>query len=214
MVDILFHFSDHPQERDIIGGLLIGYGEIEWALAGCIREAMNAQMNEALRILFRVRGEGPRIDVADAVARPAYNKIGLGGAWGNAIGAARACKNIRNQYAHCHWRRFPNGTLRFINLDQDVTSEAGTPLIADAIRVELDLLQRQKEYFEHTASLLYYLEEAYKKAVGRPSIHRLTEPKSIPAPPPYNRPATASPSSPDTSSGSSEKPHDPAKPED
>jgi SAM domain (Sterile alpha motif) len=84
---------------------------------------MNTKMNDALRILFRVRGEGPRIEVADAVARPAYTQIGLGGAWGNGIGAARVCKNIRNQYAHCHWRRFPDEALRFINLDQEVTSE-------------------------------------------------------------------------------------------
>jgi hypothetical protein len=203
MASILFHFSDHPQERDILGRLLIAYGEIEWALAACVREAMNVKMSESLRILFRVQGESARINVADAIARPAYNRVGLGGQWGNGIGAARICKNIRNQYAHCHWRRFPDGALHFINLDRNVTSEAGTQLVAEATRVELGLLQRQQEYFEYTFNLLNYLEEAYKKAEGRQSIHHLTEPKSIPAPPPYSRPNLETPNPPETSGDSS-----------
>jgi len=200
MANILIEFIPFPQEREIIGRLLIAYGELEWALAACVRETMNSQMNEAVRILFRVRGEGPRIEVADALARPAYANIGLGGKWGNAIGAARTCKSIRNQYAHCHWRRFGDGPLRFMNLDVEAETEAGSPLLADAIAVRLELLQHQEQYFKYALDWLYYLQEEYKKRAGRSSSHYLTEPKSIPAPPLYDRPAKGDHAPPDTES--------------
>ena len=203
MANILIEFVPFPQEREIIGRLLIAYGELEWALAACVREAMDSKMNEAVRILFRVQGEGARIEVADAISRPAYAKIGLGGQWGNAYGAAKHCKKIRNQYAHCHWRRIEHGALRFINLDVDVKSEAGTVLLADAIPIDLDLLKRQEDYFKYALDCLYFLQEEYKKRAWRSSSHYLIAPKSIPAPPLYNPVSQENHTLPDTKSGSS-----------
>jgi hypothetical protein len=104
MAILLYEFHDFPDEQEAIGKMLIAYGELEFAILGCIGAVLNSDMAQALRILFRVRGEGARIEVADAILRPAFAKVGLGGKWGNALGAARACKNIRNQYAHCHWQ--------------------------------------------------------------------------------------------------------------
>ncbi len=193
---MLIEFIDFPQERDILGTLLIAYGEIEWALTACVQQALDIGPSDATRILFRVRGESARIEVADAIARPAFAKIGLGGKWGNAIGAVRQCKNIRNQYAHCHWRKFDDGVLRFINLDDEAAAAEG-PLIVDAIPLRLDLLHEQRAYFLYALDWLYYLEEEFKKQAGRPSSHAQAEPKSIAAPPLYNRPGKASPDSPD-----------------
>src|SRR5437764_15054804 len=112
MANVLIEFVDFPQERDILGTLLIAYGEIEWALSVCVQHVLDISPSEATRIMFRVKGA--RIEVADAIARPAFTKIGLGAKWGNAIGPARHCRTIRNQYAHCHWRKFDDGVLRFI----------------------------------------------------------------------------------------------------
>jgi hypothetical protein len=102
MANILIEFDDFPQHREIVGRLLIAYGELEWALTVCVQNALNVTPSEASRILFRVRGESARIEVADAIARPLFAKVDLGAKWGNAIGAARHCRKIRNQYAHCH----------------------------------------------------------------------------------------------------------------
>lgn len=104
MANMLVEFVDFPEHREVLGTLLISYGEIEWALTMCLQQALNIGPSDSTRILFRVRGEGARIDVADAIARPSFSKIGLEGQWENAIGAARHCRKIRNQYAHCHWR--------------------------------------------------------------------------------------------------------------
>jgi hypothetical protein len=198
---MLLEFKNFPQEREIIGQMLIAYGEIEWALTVCLQQALNISPSESTRILFRVRGESARIEVADAIARPAFKKIGLGGKWENAIGAARVCKNIRNQYAHCHWRKFDDGVLRFINLDTEVEAAEGS-LIVEAIPVKLGLLKRQDQYFKFALDWLYYLEEEYKVRAGRSSSHDLTEPKSIPAPPLYDRPKSVRQSPPDAKSDS------------
>jgi hypothetical protein len=186
MANLLVEFVDFPQEREIIGSLLISYGEIEWALAICLQQALDISASDATRILFRVKGESARIETVDAIARPSFSKIGLVGQWGNAVGAARHCKKIRNQYAHCHWRLF-DGVLRFLNLDEEAEAAEG-PLIVDAIPLKLDLLKRQHTYFIYALDCLYYLEEEYKKRAGRSSSHDQLEPKSIPAPPLYDRP--------------------------
>lgn len=197
---MLIEFVDFPQEREILGTILISYGEIEWALSACLQQALNLSPSDSTRILFRVKGEGARIDVADALVRPAFTKIGLGGQWGCAVGAARHCRKIRNQYAHCHWRKF-DGVLRFIDMDAEATAVEG-PLIVEAIPLKLDLLQCQRSYFIHALDWLYYLDEEYKKRAGRSPSHDQVEPKSIPAPPLYDRQKLADQTRPDIKSDS------------
>jgi hypothetical protein len=195
MANLLIEFSDFPQHREIVGTLLVAYGEIEWAFAICLQRALDITASDATRILFRVKGEGARIDVCDAIARPAFAKIGLGGQWGNAIGAARHCKSIRNQYAHCHWRKFDDGVLRFLNLDNEAAAAEG-PLVVKAIPLDLELLQRQRGFFIYTLDWLYYLEEEYSLRMGKSPGNAQVAPKSISRPPLYDRPA--SPNSSDT----------------
>jgi hypothetical protein len=197
MANMLVEFVDFPQEREIIGTMLIAYGEIEWALAVCVQHALNVTPSEATRILFRVAGEGPRMSVADAIVRPIFAKVGLEGEWGNAIGAAKQCRKIRNQYAHCHWRKFNDGVLRFVNLDQEAADPADGPLIVDAIPLKLELLQRQRAYFIYALDLLYYLEEEYKVRAGRSSSHSQVRPRSVAQPPLYDRPNPAGQTLPD-----------------
>jgi hypothetical protein len=195
MANMLVEFVDFPKERDILGTLLIAYGEIEWALTSCVQEVLNITPSAATRILFRVNGEAARINVADAIARPLFTKTELGGQWGTAIGAARQCCKIRNQYSHCHWRKFDDGILRFIDLDNEARhGRVEGHLVVHAIRLELGLLQRQRAYFIFCLDWLYFLQEEYKKLVGRSSSHDLVEPKSIPQPPLYERPNQAAPS--------------------
>ena len=192
MATLLFEFENFPREQEIVGTLLIAYGEIEWALTVCLQRALDVTASESTRIFFRVKGERARIDVADAISRPAFTKIGLGGQWGNAIGAARHCVKIRNQYAHCHWRKFDDGVLRFLNLSEEAAAMQD-PLIVDAIPLKLELLRRQRAYFIYALDWLYFLDEEYKKRAGKSSSHDQAEPTVIPAPPLYDRPNPAAP---------------------
>jgi len=185
MANMLTEFEGFPEHRELVGNLLIAYGEIEWALAVCVQQALNIKPSHATRILFRVNGEAARIATADAIARPYFAKVDLEGQWGNAIGAANHCRRIRNQYSHCHWRLI-KGVLRFVDLDEEAKAVEG-PLIVDAIPLDLTLLQKQREYFLYALDCLYFLDEEYQKQVGRLSSHALVMPKSIPAPPLYKK---------------------------
>jgi hypothetical protein len=109
----------------MIGDMLLAYGEIEFVLLSLVSQVLDDDVSTGTRVLFRVRGEGARMEVADAILRPAYRKADLEGKWGVAIGAAKHCKNIRNQYAHCHWQiSSDERSLYFINLDAEVSSSS------------------------------------------------------------------------------------------
>jgi hypothetical protein len=183
---MLIEFEGFPEHRELVGNLLIAYGEIEWAVAVCLQRVLDIKASHATRILFRVNGEGARLATADAIMRPCFAKVGLEGQWGCAIGAAKHCKNIRNQYAHCHWRLI-QGVLRFVDLDREAKAVDG-PLIVDAIPLNLDLLREQRKYFLFALDWLYFLDEEYQKRAGRLSSHSLAIPKAMPEPPLYKRP--------------------------
>jgi|HubBroStandDraft_6_1064221.scaffolds.fasta_scaffold126942_2 hypothetical protein len=183
MAKFLTEFEDFPAEREAIGNMLIGYGEIEFAILSCLSE-VNGDLETSARILFRVRGETPRIEVADAIMRPVFSGVGLGPKWGNAVGAIRICKNIRNQYAHCHWHQ-EDKQLKFMDLDADAKSTEGDVEITYRF-VDSGLIQKQTAYFSYALDWLYFLAAEYKRRAGRPVDRVPPEPKSIAAPPLYN----------------------------
>jgi hypothetical protein len=61
-------FDACQEEGKIIGRLLAGYGELEFAICGCLAATMD-DLNDAARIFYRVRGEEQRLHVADAMMR-------------------------------------------------------------------------------------------------------------------------------------------------
>lgn len=190
MIDILIEFEKFPNEKRIIGELLMAYGEIEFAIV----RLLNAYFDDdslAARVLFRVKGEGPRLDIADAIIRHELGPTGLKDKWILAISAARHCKSIRNQYAHCHWHideeERPN-QLFFMNLDQEVASKDGL-LEITFCPIDLSLLEQHRKYFRYALTWLYYLDAEYRKHKGQDqsSILEIEAPKSIPQPPLHNR---------------------------
>jgi len=189
MDGLLFEFDNYPTEHKLIGDMLLAYGEIEFCLLSCISQALNDDTNTSTRILFRVRGESSRMEVADAILRPAYRKVGLEGKWSNAFGAAKHSKNIRNQYAHCHWQTMEDREgLFFINLDTEAASSIDN-LQVTVVPLHLDLVRQQHQYFQYALACLYYLLSAYPPKVGREDKLKFPEPKSIPAPPLYRKKA-------------------------
>jgi len=185
MPSLLVEFDPFPEEKALVGEMLMAYGEIEFALVRLISVAFQDDTSIAVRILFRVKGEGPRLDVADGILRPALGKIGLGGLWGNAIGAAKCCKDIRNQYAHCHWWHKEGDPLSFINLDTHAASREGDVMIQFE-PVDLTLIKKQHQFFEYTTLLLYFLDQEYRRKAGLPSTLDLKAPVSVPQPPKSN----------------------------
>jgi hypothetical protein len=184
MAGLLIEFEDHQEEKVLIGEILTAYGEFEFILAQLLCHLFKNNTHTAARVLFRVKGESARIEVVDAMLRPEMDAFGLGGKWGNALGALRYCKEVRNQYAHCHWFKDGEKPLCFMNLDSDVTSASGE-VIVQFEPVDLPLIQKQHQYFEYTLGVLYFLEDRFRTHFGE-SSDGFPEPISIPQPPKSN----------------------------
>lgn len=175
-----------PEHATIIGDLLLGYGQIEIYMVGAVELATSLSMDDSVRLLYRLRSAQSRLDIADAMIRPFFIRIDLKGLYGNWLGAMRRCKLIRNQYAHCDWDARPDEPW-IADLEATATSPEGTAFI-QYHPIKLDLLKEQRAYFNYAEDLIYYLwkEGAYR--LDKRRRHKVTIPKSLPAPSLDSRP--------------------------
>jgi hypothetical protein len=152
---ILAPFNTFHAEADIIGKLLAGYSSLEVGLMNCV-QVVRDDFDATLKAMFRTRSVRQRIDVADALGRHQYHNLGLGTEFEMAVGAARHCLKIRNQYAHCIWYDDRSGQLAFVNLEEIAKSHA---LLKDlssltVLYVNIALLNTQEEYFVYADELV------------------------------------------------------------
>ena len=59
-------FDHFRYEGNIIGRLVVEYGELEWSLCLIVNHVLD-DFDLAVKTLYRTRGEGQRIDLADAL---------------------------------------------------------------------------------------------------------------------------------------------------
>ena len=78
MQSILIELDKHPTERDLIGKIVLAYGVLEVALLDNVRAALGGDINTATRAIYRLKSEGNRLEVADALVREAalYDRQG------------------------------------------------------------------------------------------------------------------------------------------
>jgi hypothetical protein len=164
-------FLRHYTEAQIIGRILAGYGEIEYALALCVGSALNDE-HTALRTLFKMKGE--RISVADSLLRPACDKAGIAGSYTAAIGAIRCCAKIRNHYAHCNWDDHKSEGLFFVDLQE--TARSPTKLEYRWLHVDVPLLKEQETFFFYTLELLQFIKQELDFKSGKSRTRSFSEP--------------------------------------
>lgn len=171
-------FKRFPGEAAIIGRLLAGYGELEFELAQLLGVVMG-DVIRAMRVMYRVKTEGNRLDVADAMIFPALPNDELRGQYANAYGAMVHCKSIRNGYAHSHWSANDHNLGR-TNLE-DFARRSDSNLV-HVTYVTLDFLEAQEKYFVFVSECWDYLtSETRLKLHGGPE-HKLRFPKILPQP--------------------------------
>jgi hypothetical protein len=61
-------FDRFRREGDIIGRMILEYGDLEWSLCLLVSHVIG-DLDIALKALYRSRGETQRIDIADALIR-------------------------------------------------------------------------------------------------------------------------------------------------
>ena len=79
-------FIEAPQEAEIIGRLITGYGELEFDLANCLANFTHDN-DSAFRALFRVRTESGRLQIATSLMRSPLTDLGLGPQCDDALGS-------------------------------------------------------------------------------------------------------------------------------
>lgn len=183
---ILPPFQECPEEAAIIGRLLAGYGELEFAFASCLATVIDDDQR-ALRVLFRIRSETQRIEIADALMRPAFEAVGLTDEYAEFIGAMRTCKNIRNQYAHCHWISDEKAGLWFGDLDAPAKTATG-PVSIIFQCIALPELRLQEAYFAYAAAWAERLALRHEELAGRPSNPAPPAPQRVQPPPRHSPP--------------------------
>jgi hypothetical protein len=184
-------FQRFPEEASVIGRLLAGYGELEYAFALCLAQVLDAKdPGPALKAFFRLRGEASKLDMADALMTAACTNEGFGEAYGEAKGAMRYCLKIRNQFAHCHWGDGKDG-LFFTNLEEAAGAAEGMPM--KWCHVDATLLRKQEAYFSYTAACIWHVRNAFRIKNGELKSLLFARPPKLQQPNRYNPPKRDTP---------------------
>lgn len=186
MATILPSFVRFEAEGQIIGRLLAGYGELELQLCNCVSMVIS-DLDAVFKAMFRIRGETPRIKIADALGRKPYAAHQLESEFSDAIRAMRYCLKIRNQYAHCQWYDDNTGKLAFVNLEEIAGQDTviSNLLGLTTHHVDSALLTRQELYFIYVSACLDYLNYEGRRKAGKLPSHIFEAPQRMIRPPLY-----------------------------
>ena len=182
MRSIMPAFGQFQQEAAVVGRLLAGYGELEFELKSSLRFVIG-DMDTATRVVFRTRGEEQRIITADAIMRPRYDAVGLINPYSEAIADMGWCRQVRNQYAHCHWIPISGG-LGFFDLED--AAKSNTRIRLKRRDLDLSLLQEQESYFCYVAECFWHLYHEYQRLSGQLKSHSFPLPSKAPRPLKYH----------------------------
>jgi hypothetical protein len=177
-------FDQYPNEGKIIGRLLAGYNELEYAVGMCLSVVLD-DMNIAVKVMFRTRGEEQRLEIADALMHHKYESAGLGPPYCEAMADAHWCRRIRNQYSHCLFDTYTADSLHFVAL-ADSAKQRPAQTFVDRKPVDMALLKTQEEYFGFVQGCLFFLREEYLTKAGKSSNHGFSLPIKITRPPLHN----------------------------
>ena len=169
MADTILHCFDPGSaeaEGKIIGSLLAGYGELELEMALCLIAA-TGNYDASLKALYSVRGEEKRIKKADRMMKVQYVNAKLAIDYKQTISDMQWCRKIRNQYAHCQWYYTPVDGLCFVDLE--TTSLSSIPIESiesHKVQADLQLLQRQMDFFVYVRRRFWYLADACRRYIA------------------------------------------------
>lgn len=150
-------FDRFKREGDIVGRLVVEYGELEWDLCLLVACAIRDQ-DTAIKVMYRARGEAQRIALGDALARKHIPGGRLRSIYEMTIARLKDCTTIRNRYAHTVFSETADGRLAFLNLE-DIANEHGVADTSNLPLYELSmtLIEDEARLFVQVAQNLRYL---------------------------------------------------------
>jgi hypothetical protein len=179
-----------PHLMQIIGRLLVEYGDLEVDLMNCVQVARGYDMNNTLKSMFRARGESKRIKIAADLGGPAYADLGLGAEFTTAIDTFDYCRQIRNKYSHSYWHDPDMGkALCYVSLEELADDDKPVNDLTNLIFYYLDepLLLKQEAYFKYVRDLIRYINYEGQTRSRKMRSNPFTLPKEIEKPPFFTR---------------------------
>jgi hypothetical protein len=180
-------FDRFPVEANLVGLILSSFGELELTVCQCAGVTLEMQ-NAVLKVLYLLRATSSRIDTADGLMRPLYEKHGLTDVYDGTIKMLKYCLTIRNQYAHCNWA--DQGQLGGGLFFADLQSSAKNKNFDHAYKhVDPPILNSQLDFFKLTLEWLRFMDSEMAVKQGRPTGLAWPKPPSS-TPPPLHNPAS------------------------
>jgi hypothetical protein len=160
-------FHRFPAEAARIGRIIAAFGELEFILGVFLGEALDNQ-DAALRAMFRLLSDRARLDLADALLRPHIERVSLVPQLDTAMSVVWYCREIRNQYAHCHYGDQLGHGLFLTNLTD--AAERPDSFEYQWRHVDVPLLDEQEQYFLYAMECLQTLSQAYRVRAGKTGV--------------------------------------------
>jgi len=176
-------FERFPEEGNLVGFILSSFGELELTVCECARAALRLGDYSILKVLYQLRATSSRIDTADGLMRPFYEKNGLVEDYDTAIKMLRYCLVIRNQYAHCNWADHHEAGLFFADLQ---TSAKNANFDHSYKHVNAIILKNQLEFFKLTLEWLRFSDRELAVKQGVLRSHVWPKPPASTQPPLHN----------------------------
>jgi hypothetical protein len=162
-------FDRFKQEGDIIGRMVIEYGDLEWDLCLLVSHVIE-DLDIAVKTLYRSRGETQRIDIADALIRnridPKVKQI-----YETTLAHIRVCLTIRNRYAHANWLHAGSDKLCYIDIEELAKSNAPVDMQnMQLYHLDMDTVKDQARFFMEVMQNLRYLNMEIQYLMGSSTL--------------------------------------------
>lgn len=151
-------FQKFKAEGEIIGRLVVGYGDIELDLCNCVAMGIE-DFDLALKAMYRPRGESARIEVADTIGRRAYVALGLGQEFDTCLTDLRFCLKLRDRYAHSQLYDDNSGQLAIVVLEEEAKKKTVVKDLTGLTTRHLtkEILRNQELYFLYARACIGYI---------------------------------------------------------
>lgn len=149
-------FDSFKREGDIIGRMVLEYGDLEWLLCLLVSHVVE-DLDIAVKTLYRSRGETQRLDIADALIRNRI-KSEVKQTYETTLAHIRVCLTIRNRYAHANWVHAGADKLCYVDVEELAKGNQSVDMgNIQLYHLDIDTVQDQARFFNEVMQNLNYL---------------------------------------------------------
>lgn len=163
-------FDRFKQEGDLIGRMVLEYGQLEWMLCLMAGHVLH-DLDTPIKALYRSRGELQRMEVADALIRKRIDDNKLRQTYEQTFAHMAVCKTLRNQYAHTNWIHAGADKLCYIDIEE--MAKRNEPIEMDKMtlyHLDLETVKDQARFFNEVMQNMSYLNMEIQYVMGHSTM--------------------------------------------